>query len=66
MQMTQPLVNDLMKLEEGITVFDIVNNQEILLIAPVLCCLCDNVRAAEIVNHLGSKALKLCRFCMVW
>lgn len=65
MNMTEPLVEDLKKLEEGITVYDASLNSNVLLIAPVLCCLCDYVRAAEIVNHLGSKASKLCRICMV-
>ena len=65
MDMTEPLVNDLLLLEEGINMFDASLQREILLIAPVICCLCDNVRASELINHLGSKAKKLCRFCMV-
>ena len=63
--MTKPLLDDLLSLEKGITVFDTSLGCDVTLISPVLCCLCDNVRAAELINHLGSKATKLCRFCMV-
>ena len=38
---------------------------EVLVVAPVICLLCDNARSSELLNHLGSKALKLCRICNV-
>ena len=65
LEMTEPLVEDLKMLEKGIKVFDALTESEIFVVAPVLCVLCDNVRASELLNHLGSKAKKLCRFCMV-
>ena len=37
----------------------------VLVIAPLMCIICDNPRASELLNHLGSSALKYCRVCMV-
>ena len=65
MQMTRPLVDDLKRLEEGVYVYGAFLQTRVLLIAPVLCALCDNVRASEILSHLGSRAKFLCRKCMV-
>ena len=65
MQMTRPLVDDLKRLEEGVYVYDAFLQTRVLLIAPVLCALCDNVRASEILSHLGSRAKFLCRKCMI-
>ena len=47
--------------------FDAELGTPVFVIAPVICilCTCDNVRASELLNHLGSKAKKLCHFCMV-
>lgn len=64
-QMAGALVEDLKALERGIRVFDAHTGTDVLLIAPVICALCDNVRAAELLNHLGSKAKMFCRKCMV-
>ena len=64
-EMSRPIVDDLLALEKGVRMFDALTNSEVLVIAPVICALCDNVRASEIVNHLGSKAKRLCRICMV-
>ena len=36
-------------------------NQEVLVQSPVISILCDNVRAAKVLNHLGSKANLFCR-----
>ena len=66
LEMSSALVEDLKRLERGISVFDaFLRTDYIILIAPVLCALCDNVRAAELASHLGSKAKMLCRKCMV-
>ena len=53
-EMTDALVNELLKLEEGIVVFDCVLGMDVLVISPVMCILCDNARASE-----------FCRKCMV-
>jgi hypothetical protein len=63
--MTAPIVEDLLMLEKGVRVFDSLLNMEVMVVAPVICLLCDNARASELLNHLGSKALKLCRICDV-
>ena len=65
MQMIHPLVNDLKRLEKGISVYDAFLQTRVLLVAPVLCALCDNVRASEMLYHLGSRAKFFCRKCMV-
>ena len=65
MEMAVPLVHELQSLEEGILMFDALFNTNVIVIAPVVCFLCDNPRAAEISNHLGSSTHKFCRICMV-
>lgn len=64
--MCNSIVNDLNMLEEeGVFMYDASLKQECLVIAPVICFLCDNVRASELVNHMGSSANKYCRMCQV-
>ena len=66
LQMSKPLAEDLFKLEsEGIWAYDAALKTEVLLIAPVLCVLCDNARHSEIMNYSGSSAKMYCRICMV-
>lgn len=65
LQMAHNLVDNLLVLESGITVYDALTKQKIFVICPILCILCDNVRAAELLNHLGSRTNLLCRMCMV-
>lgn len=64
LDMADALVNELLKLEQGVIVYDAVSQCDILVIAPVMCILCDNARASELSNHLGAKAIKYCRICM--
>lgn len=64
-QMSKPIVDDLLSLEKGIPMYDALSKSDVLVVSPVICAACDNVRASELVNHLGSKANKLCRICMV-
>ena len=52
-------------LEKGISLYDAYTKMNVLVIAPVICLLCDNVHAAELLNHRGSTAVKLCQICMV-
>lgn len=63
--MSKPVVDDLIMLEKGVHTYDSYLKTEVFVIAPVICLLCDNVRASEILNHRGSRAIKLCRMCMV-
>ena len=57
MEMTYPLADDLSYLEKGLKMYDACSRREVYVIAPVLCVLCDNVRASELLNHLGSKVM---------
>lgn len=63
--MCPPLVNDLLELQNGLIVYDAATQQNVFVVAGVICALCDNVRASELVNHLGSRANMFCRMCMV-
>ena len=61
LDMAVPITDDLKQLEEGIEIYDSLLKRNIIVIAPVLCFLCDNVRASELLNHPGSKANKFYR-----
>ena len=66
LELSEPISEELIVLEQyGITAFDAYLQQEVLVFAPFMFIVCDNPRASELVNHLGSTALKYCRFCMV-
>lgn len=65
LEMTNALVEELLKLEEGIIVYDCVWQWVVVVLSPVMAILCDNARASELLNHLGARAIKFCRKCMV-
>ena len=65
LDMVPPLVEDLLRLENGIQMYDASKGTEVLVFAPVMSILCDNPRASELLNHLGTNATKFCRICMV-
>lgn len=65
MQMSKPIVDDILTLEQGICTYDSYLKTDVFVVAPVICLLCDNARASELLNHLGSTALCLCRMCDV-
>ncbi len=50
---------------EGMEAYDAHLRRPVLVVAPVLCAICDNPRASEVVNHMGGAALKFCRMCTV-
>eukprot|EP00731_Ephydatia_muelleri_P007878 Em0004g216a len=63
--MSGPIADELTGLEmDGIEVYDAYLNEQVLVIAPLLCIFCDNPQASKLVNHLGGSANKYCRFCM--
>jgi len=65
-EMAEPIVKDLSRLEtHGIIAYDAHLKRDVLVVAPVLCTLCDNPRAAELLNHQGSTTRKFCRMCLV-
>ena len=60
------LVQELNSLSsEGLVVYDAHLKQKVMVIAPVICVICDNPRASELLNHAGSSAKHYCRMCMV-
>ena len=66
LELCKPIAQQLTMLEtDGVVVFDALNQEEVLVVAPVLCIVCDNPMASKLCNHLGSSALKYCRLCMV-
>lgn len=64
LEMAMGIVKELRTLEEGVIVYDAFLMSNVILVAPVLCFLCDNPRAAELCNHLGATTNKYCRICM--
>ena len=49
--------------KEGLMVYDAFSQKEVLVIAIVLCVICDNPREAEVTNTLGPGFRK---FCRIW
>lgn len=66
LQLVGPVVDDLLVLEkEGRIMYDTFYEENVLVVAPVLCCIADNPRASDLANHAGTSARKFCRMCMV-
>ena len=64
--MADPIATELTKVEiEGMNAYDAYLQQSVLVVDPVICAICDNSRAAEMVNTLGGTALRFCRMCKV-
>lgn len=65
LDMAGAIAQDLLKLEAGVITFDAHLCKTVLLVTPVICALCDNPRASELLNHSGSGTRKFCRMCSV-
>ena len=65
LEIAPPIIEDLELLENGCVMYDSFLQQEVLVISKVFIILSDNARASELLNHLGSRAKKFCRMCMV-
>lgn len=50
---------------DGLVVYDAFLKEEVLVIAPLLCVICDNPRASQLINHLTGSVRRYCRVCMV-
>lgn len=61
LEMSNEIVNDLKRLENGIILYDSHLQLNVIVIAPVICFICDNVMASELLNHMGNTANKYCR-----
>ena len=65
-ELAVPMVEELVMLEQnGTKAYDAHEKKEVLVMAPVLCIICDNPRASEITNNLGPGSRMFCRMCMV-
>ena len=64
-EMAIPMVDDLKVLQDGVEMFDAYLNREVLVLAPVIACMCDNPRASEVVGHLRGSPSAYCRRCLV-
>ena len=65
LDLSGPIAQELTNLEkEGAPVFDAFYQEVVLVIAPLIVIVCDNPRASDLLNHLGSTALKYCRICL--
>ena len=52
-------------LEEGMVMYDAMNDCQVFVQCPVLFVACDNPRASEFAHHMGSSANHFCRICDV-
>ena len=64
MDMCAPLASELQELKR-INDYDAALQEAVLVVALVMCAICDNPRHSEIMNHLGPSAKMYCRICMV-
>lgn len=65
LKMAEPLVEDLLVLEKGLLIYDAYLEEEVLVIAPVICGIADNPRASDFTSHSGNSSRKYCRICQV-
>lgn len=65
LDLSRPIVEDLLKLEKGVIMYDSHLNENVVVVCHLLFLLADNPRASELVCHLGSSAKRYCRLCMV-
>ena len=64
--MAPPIVKELKQLEcDGIEAYDSYLQTMVLVVAPVICIICDNPRASEVTNNLGPSSKMFCRMGMV-
>jgi len=65
LDIAKPLVDNFLKLEKGIEMYDAHLNQDVMVVAPIMFIMADNPMSSELCNHQGSVALKFCRMCLV-
>ena len=63
--LAKPIVENLLKLENGVCMFDALSGKKVLVLAPVIFIMADNPMCSDLCNHQGSTANKFCRVCMV-
>ena len=65
LDMAEPIATEIKQLENGLVCYHGHLKCNALILVRVLCVMCDNPRASELLNHAGSAANKYCRMCMV-
>ena len=66
LEMAEQLSKEFLELEEqGLVTYDAYLGENVLVVAPIICLICDNPRASELLNHLGATARLYCRMCLV-
>lgn len=65
LELAEPLVDNLLELEQGVVLYDALLGKEVLIRVPVMLVIADNPMASEICNHQGSTAIRFCRMCLV-
>ena len=65
LELASPIISDLLKLQEGVEMFDAFLEKDVLVLAPVIACLCDNPRASELAGHLRGNPNAFCRQFLV-
>ena len=65
MILAEPIVTNLLDLEKGLQMYDVVTKEVVLVVAPLLLVIADNPMASDLCDHQGSSATKFCRMCMV-
>ncbi|KAI8144219.1 hypothetical protein BJV82DRAFT_608751 [Fennellomyces sp. T-0311] len=61
--MLEEIVRDVRQLEDGMIMYDAVNNEEVLVISPLNFIIGDNARHSELACHKGARANFPCRKC---
>ena len=53
LEQSKPIAQQLTLLEtEGVVVYDSLYDEDVLVVAPLLCIVCDNPMASQLCNHL--------------
>ena len=65
MEMARPLVDQLKILEDGIIVYDAYLCCKVIVVAPIICILCENPMGAMICSHLGANTHLFYQICTV-
>ena len=59
--MAPPIVEELKNLQyHGMETHDAHLQATLLVVAPVICVICDNPRASEVTNNLGPSSKRMC------
>lgn len=63
--LADPLVESLLRLKEGVNMYDALLQQTVVVVAPVLFVMADNPTSSDLCSHQGHSTRKYCRICLV-